>query len=131
MNLGATWEFIFLPVVTLQHPFSKNIDIHKGKGVPEFVYDEKNRNHKCNCCGDCIKFCPSDCIDINKVKKPESEEEHLLKFIINFSDCSLCGLCIDNCKQNALIHSDGYGMIFTSENQFTIDLLKRFKEKDD
>jgi NADH-quinone oxidoreductase subunit I len=62
--------------------------------------------------------------------KPEgSKKKVLTKYQLNFTTCSLCGICVESCKPNAINFSKDYNLAGPSKEAYIFDLLKRLKEK--
>jgi len=99
----------------------------------------------------CVTNCPSKCLSVVKQKapKPTPEEEAAMKaakeagekvkkpkapknpakFIYDYTKCSLCGTCIDNCPAKSLKFSNNIYWVATSREEMKIDLLARLKEQ--
>ncbi|WP_031483801.1 4Fe-4S dicluster domain-containing protein [Maridesulfovibrio frigidus] len=106
---------------------------------------------KCISCMMCVSACPSGCISITKAKAPKPTEAELqamdeakergekvvkpkapkepVKFMYDFSLCSLCGSCVENCAVGAIRFSDNVYFASTDRNAFNMDLLFRLEKK--
>ena len=61
---------------------------------------------ECNDCGDCVKICPVNVLEMKGKKVAMTKSE----------DCSLCGACVDTCKKEALkLQFDGSTFVFIIE----------------
>jgi DNA-directed RNA polymerase subunit D len=61
---------------------------------------------ECNECGDCVKICPVNILEIKSRKVAMTKQE----------ECSLCGACVDTCKKEALkLQFDGSTFVFIIE----------------
>lgn len=97
----------------------------------------------------CALACPSHCITVVKKKapKPTPEEEKALaeakangektkdkapkdpeKFVYDYSLCSLCGTCIENCPAGALSFTGNVYMAGYSRNDFLFDLVVKLRD---
>ncbi|SDK75465.1 NADH-quinone oxidoreductase subunit I [Maridesulfovibrio ferrireducens] len=102
---------------------------------------------KCIACMMCVTACPSNCLTVVKAKAPVPTEEELqamkdaeargekvtkpkapkepIKFIYDFTLCSLCGSCVENCAVKSLRYSSNVYLASTDRNDFKMDLLAR------
>jgi NADH-quinone oxidoreductase subunit I len=102
---------------------------------------------KCISCMMCVTACPSKCITVvkskapkpteaelqamkeaeergEKVKKPKAPKEPA-KFLYDFSLCSLCGSCVENCPAKSLRYSSNVYLTVTDRKELKMDLLAR------
>jgi NADH-quinone oxidoreductase subunit I len=100
IGLGVTFKALIKPVVTVQYPREK-IDVTPNiRGHIEFIrFDELDSKHNC------------------------------LVFLLDFTKCILCGLCVESCSRSALRFSNDYELAGFSRNEFYFDLIKRLEEK--
>ncbi len=106
---------------------------------------------KCISCMMCVTNCPSKCLTVVKQKAPaltpeqEAEKKRCeeagekfvapkapknpAKFIYDFTLCSLCGTCIENCPAKSLQYSNNIYLVGTSRKEFKLDLLARLKKQ--
>jgi NADH-quinone oxidoreductase subunit I len=112
---------------------------------------------RCIMCQRCAEACPSQCItvrahvkddenghgdhdeglmlapdvpspySIHRMPPPEKIERVLDAFGLNFSLCSLCGLCVQSCPVGAIRFSRNAYLIGTVRQHFELDLLARLK----
>lgn len=68
----------------------------------------KNSIEKCTGCGDCVKVCPVQCIQMQTEPGASSTKLWVSVFDIDFSSCSFCGLCVEFCIPNSLSHTHEY-----------------------
>jgi formate hydrogenlyase subunit 6/NADH:ubiquinone oxidoreductase subunit I len=73
----------------------------------------------------CASVCPSNCITINSRKVPGVKGKVLSSYILNFTTCSLCGQCVENCKTGSIGFSNEYNLAGTNKDDYIFDLLKR------
>lgn len=121
-------------------------------GPIELTPSPKNpAKSKCIACGMCMLNCPSGCLTVVKTKAPkptpEQEKEWAeaeargekvvkpkapkepAKFLYDFSLCSLCGTCIENCPVKTLRFSHDIYLTVNDRKELKIDLLARLKEQ--
>jgi len=107
VGLGITGRHMVRPVVTLQYPHERPDVSHWG-GPIELVTFPETGTHDCIACNACARICPSDCFDIEGVRPAGLKKMRATKFLLDFSTCSLCGLCIDVCPTDTLKYSAHY-----------------------
>ncbi|NDV18973.1 4Fe-4S dicluster domain-containing protein [Pseudodesulfovibrio sp. JC047] len=154
VGLKITGKFFCKPLVTVHYPRqvidSENLRTYGGH--VELIGKPKDpATPKCISCMMCVTNCPSNCLKVVKQKapKPTPEQEaamaaakeagekvvkpkapkNPLKFTYDYSKCSLCGTCIDNCPAKALQYSNNMYWVVTSRKELEIDLLARLKEQ--
>ncbi len=72
----------------------------------------------CIACTSCARNCPSQCITVTG-KKPEGAKRKMTdKFELDFTKCSLCGLCVEVCPVNALDFSRDYALASYTHHDF-------------
>ncbi len=64
-----------------------------------------NEIEKCTGCGDCVKVCPTACIEVEASINQRNSRPWVSKFEIDFSNCVFCGLCVDVCEPNSLVQT--------------------------
>ncbi|MCX5870905.1 MAG: 4Fe-4S dicluster domain-containing protein [Deltaproteobacteria bacterium] len=134
IGMGITFREFFKPTVTVQYPYQTIKMSAKFRGHTELIADEEGKP-KCGVCGLCERACPSSCITLGsisvdievdgKVKK----KKVLSKYELDFTKCSLCGQCVENCSFGALEFSKEYNLASTRKEDFHFNLLKRLEER--
>ncbi len=127
-------------------------DLVQFRGHVEMVGKPKSPDKpKCIACMMCVTVCPSKCFTVVKAKAPKPTEEELqamkeaeergekpkkpkapkepAKFIYDYSLCSLCGSCVDNCPVNSLRYSENVYFASTDRKAFKMDLLERLRKQ--
>jgi NADH-quinone oxidoreductase subunit I len=138
-GMGVTIRYMFKPVVTVRYPRLR-LDIPQGfRGPVELLTNPETGAHNCSSCGTCARICPSGVITVQGgKKKPAAEGTEAAKapedlfaitdaFIIDFSRCSLCGLCVESCPRKALAFSHMYEQCGSSRQVAVVDLVARQK----
>lgn len=154
VGLKITGKYFCKPLITVHYP-REVIDDENLKtfgGHIELVGKPKDpAMPKCISCMMCVTNCPSKCLKVVKQKAPkltpEQEAEKTrceeagekfkkprapknpAKFAYDFSLCSLCGTCIDNCTPGALRFSNNIYWVASDRKEFNLDLLARLKEQ--
>jgi len=123
VGMGVTLRELFKPVVTVQYPREK-IDITPNfRGRTELVRDPETGTHRCISCKLCQMDCPSGCITVNCEKREGVKGLVLLGYRLDFTKCSLCGICVEVCPTAALAFSDEYELAGFTSDEFRYDLL--------
>lgn len=121
--------------------------------------DDDPETARCIMCMKCVKVCPSGCISIKTKKiehiefkdeeqdpnthhnngltvlpkqavpRPGKGKRELSKFQLDYSLCSLCGLCVQNCPAKSLRHSLHVYWAESDRKNFTLDLLDRMRKQ--
>lgn len=139
-GMGVTIRYMFKPVATVRYPRVR-IEIPEGfRGPVELLTNPETGEHNCSACGTCARMCPSGVITVQGGKKKATGEngeagakpaEDLFVitdlFLIDFSRCSLCGLCVETCPRKALRFSHMYEQCGDSRKVAVVDLIARQK----
>jgi NADH-quinone oxidoreductase subunit I len=115
---------MFQPAVTLQYPHEALKMTPRFRGPVELIRDGETGQPHCVVCMMCQKACPSGCIDVEGEKPAGAKRKVPTKFTLDFTTCSLCGLCVESCKFDALRHSRTYNLASTRKADFIMDLLQ-------
>ncbi|BDQ36657.1 NAD(P)H-quinone oxidoreductase subunit I [Pseudodesulfovibrio nedwellii] len=154
VGLKITGKYFCKPLITVHYPRQviddENLNTYGGH--IELIGKPKDpAMPKCISCMMCVTNCPSNCLKVVKQKapKPTPEQEaamvaakeagekvvkpkapkNPLKFTYDYTLCSLCGTCIDNCPAKSLKFSNNMYWVATSRKEMNIDLLARLKEQ--
>ncbi len=63
---------------------------------------------RCTGCKACEKICPSQCIQVVEEPGADPSKIWVSVFDIDFARCIFCGLCVEVCQPNSLIHTKQY-----------------------
>ena len=74
--------------------------------------------------------CPSGCITVNSEKREGVKGLVLVSYHLDFTKCSLCGICVEVCPTTALGFSAEYELAGFDPNEFRYDLLKVLEGKE-
>lgn len=104
--------------------------------------NSRNRLHMfsegCISCNQCAVICPVDCITIESRRKtPEENPEErtperfhskplrlkLLKFEIDEALCCFCGLCVEVCPTECLVHTPDFEYATEKRDDLILDFL--------
>lgn len=150
VGLKVTGKYFREPQITVRYPWKAVSNVATFKGHLQLVAAKGPSKAKCISCGMCALACPSNCLTVVKRKppKPTPEEEKAIaeakergekvkdktpkdpeKFLYDYTLCSLCGTCMENCPVGALdftgdIYAAGY-----SRSDFHFDLVEMLKNQ--
>lgn len=155
VGLEVTGKEFFKPWLTVHYPRQQVSNLDSYRGHIELVPQDDNPTiPRCILCSRCQDICPSRCISIafHQVENgdgmpkplwlnpsivspgshgappaPERIERVLDRFHLNYTLCSLCGLCVQTCPVAAIRFSRHVYFCGTSRQDFMIDLLERMK----
>ena len=126
-GLRVTGRHLFRRPVTLQYPHEQP-DVTRWGGPIELITFVETGTHDCIACNACSRICPSTCIEVEGVRPEGSKKMRATKFTLDFSTCSLCGLCIDVCPTDTLQYSRRYDESMYTRSATVNDLLGPFGE---
>ena len=76
----------------------------------------------CTGCKDCTGVCPTNCINVENELGPDPSKNWVAVFNIDFAKCIFCGLCVEVCEPQSLLHTKQYeGAVYDVE-----DMVVRF-----
>lgn len=113
IGMGVTIRQMVSPTVTLQYPIVKKV-------LPERVRNRLFVNYDdCIGCDLCAVACPVDCIYIDTMKAPPTENLgvtstgqkkriYVTKFDIDIAKCCYCALCVYPCPTECIKMTDVY-----------------------
>ena len=147
VGLRVTGKAFLSKNITVVYPREEVDNLASFRGHIELVGKEADpTTPKCVACGLCAKTCPSGCFTIlcpvpaapaKEGETPTAPEEPTLGpapqrgsktpavFQLDFSLCSLCGLCIKSCASKAIQFSNTPYLVGFSRKEFQMDLLKK------
>ncbi len=129
VGMGITIKYFFQPVVTVQYPHETIPMTPRFRGHIELVPDEETGMSTCIVCLMCQKACPSGCITVAGEKPEGGKRKVLTKYTLDFTRCSLCGLCVESCKPNSIDFSRVYNLAGPRREDYIFDLKKRLEER--
>jgi formate hydrogenlyase subunit 6/NADH:ubiquinone oxidoreductase subunit I len=126
-GLGITARRIRHKNVTLQYPHEKPELSKAYRSLISLVQFDELETHDCVACMQCVKICPSFCIEIEGGKVEGIKRKRASKFEVDFALCSLCGLCVDVCPTDTLEYSKLYDEA-DNRRDWVFDLLDPFRD---
>jgi len=67
-----------------------------------------NDINKCTGCKACEVSCPTQCIHVETEPGEDSNKIWVSVFKIDYSRCVFCGICVDLCEPQSLVHTKKY-----------------------
>ena len=83
----------------------------------------------CFACKLCERACPSDCITVEGAKLDGAKKKSVTNYILDFTKCSLCGSCVEACRDGAIRFSREYNLASTNKEDYIMDLFKRLEDE--
>jgi NADH-quinone oxidoreductase subunit I len=128
-GVGVTARTLVEPKVTEMYPHTEPQLSEAYASCIQFVRFDEIDSHDCIACDKCAKICPSDCIVVEATKLPGMKKQRALVFDVDYSLCSLCGLCIDVCPTLTLEWSKDFDRAHYTRDEWTHDLLLPFRDE--
>jgi NADH-quinone oxidoreductase subunit I len=127
IGMRITIGQFFLPTVTVCYPHETLKIPARFRGHIELVRDPATGQPKCFVCKLCEKACPSDCITVEGIKPEGARRKTVTSYRLDFTKCSLCGSCVEACRDGAIRFSREYNLASTSKDEFVMDLFQRLE----
>ena len=67
-----------------------------------------NDIERCTGCKECELVCPTSCIRVETEPGHDASKIWVTTFDIDFSKCIFCGLCVEVCQPQSLVHTKQY-----------------------
>ena len=119
----------FKPSVTVQYPHESLKMPEKFRGHIELVRDPETGKALCFACKLCERACPSDCITVDGAKLDGAKKKSVTHYVLDFTKCSLCGSCVEACRDGAIRYSHQYNLASTNKEDYIMDLFKRLENE--
>ncbi|HTL59460.1 MAG TPA: NADH-quinone oxidoreductase subunit I [Candidatus Limnocylindrales bacterium] len=127
IGMRITLGQFFKPTITVHYPYETLKIPPRFRGHIELVRDPSTGKPKCFVCKLCEKACPSDCITVEGVKPEGAKRKTVTNYRLDFTKCSLCGSCVEACRDGAIRFSREYNLASTSKEEFIMDLFQRLE----
>lgn len=114
-GLKLTLSHMFKPRFTQQFPEDRFKPEPSFRGRPVLVAE--NGVERCVACGLCARVCPALAIEVQAGETELEKERFPVKFEINMVRCIFCGFCEEVCPEEAIIMSDDYLLVFSSQEE--------------
>jgi NADH-quinone oxidoreductase subunit I len=127
IGMGITILEFFKPTITVRYPHQSLKMSSRFRGHIELVRDPATGQPKCFVCKLCEKACPSDCITVEGIKPEGARRKTVTSYRLDFTKCSLCGSCVEACRDGAIRFSREYNLASTRKEDFIMDLFQRLE----
>jgi NADH-quinone oxidoreductase subunit I len=127
IGMKITLGQFFQPTITVHYPHQTLKIPARFRGHIELVRDPATGKPKCFVCKLCEKACPSDCITVEGIKPEGAKRKTVNHYRLDFTKCSLCGSCVEACRDGAIRFSREYNLASTNKEDFIMDLFKRLE----
>jgi len=127
IGMRITLGQFFKPTITVHYPHETLKIPARFRGHIELVRDPATGKPKCFVCKLCEKACPSDCITVEGAKPEGAKRKMVTNYRLDFTKCSLCGSCVEACRDGAIRLSRQYNLASTSKEEFIMDLFQRLE----
>jgi NADH-quinone oxidoreductase chain I len=128
IGLGVTLRAFLSPAVTVHYPREKIAITPNFHGHTVLVRDPETGRHRCIVCMMCDRECPSNCITVVGEKREGETKNILTAYHLDFTRCSLCGICVEVCPTRALDFSDEYELAGFTREEYHFNLLEQPEE---
>ena len=128
-GMRITLGQFFKPSVTVQYPHESLKMPERFRGHIELVRDPETGKAICFACKLCERACPSDCITVEGAKLEGAKKKSVTNYILDFTKCSLCGSCVEACRDGAIRYSHEYNLASTNKEDYIMDLFKRLEDE--
>jgi len=115
--------------VTVQYPYQSVKLPARFRGHIQLTRDTATGKPKCVVCMACQRACPSNCIALDGAKPEGATRKELTRYTLNFTTCSLCGLCVESCNFDALEFSKDYAQSSRYKDDYVMDLMTYGQEE--
>ena len=119
----------FKPTVTVQYPHESLKMPERFRGHIELVRDPETGKAVCFACKLCERACPSYCITVEGAKLDGAKKKSVTQYVLDFTKCSLCGSCVEACRDGAIRYSHEYNLASTRKEDYIMDLFKRLEDE--
>jgi NADH-quinone oxidoreductase subunit I len=126
IGMRITLGQFFKPTVTVRYPHQALTMPPRYRGHIELVGNPETGKPLCFVCKLCQKACPSGCITVDGTKLEGDKRKSVNLYLLDFTKCSLCGSCVEVCREGAIRFSRDYNLAALSKDEFHFDLVLRF-----
>jgi NADH-quinone oxidoreductase subunit I len=126
-GMRITMGQFFKPSVTVQYPYETLPIPARFRGHIELVRDPETGKAVCFACKLCERACPSDCIIVDGAKLDGAKKKSVTLYKLDFTKCSLCGSCVEACRDGAIRYSRDYNLAGFSKEEYIMDLFAKLQ----
>ncbi len=129
VGMRITLSQFFKPTVTVHYPHESLKMPKRFRGHIELVRDPTTGRAICFACKLCERACPSDCITVEGAKLEGAKKRSVTEYVLDFTKCSLCGSCVEACRDGAIRFSKDYNLATATKEELVMDLFKRLENE--
>jgi len=129
IGMRVTIAQFFKPEVTVRYPRQTLKIPARFRGHIELVKDPTTGRAICFACKLCERACPSDCITVEGAKLDGAKKRSVTKYVLDFTKCSLCGSCVEACRDGAIRFSRDYNLAGFKKEDYVMDLFQRLQDE--
>jgi NADH-quinone oxidoreductase subunit I len=126
-GMRITMGQFFKPTVTVRYPYETLPIPARFRGHIELVRDAETGKAICFACKLCERACPSDCITVDGAKLDGAKKKSVTLYKLDFTKCSLCGSCVEACRDGAIRYSRDYNLAGFSMEEYVMDLFAKLQ----
>lgn len=124
VGMWIVLKHAFRRPVTVQYPYQSLPIPPRYRGHIQLIRNPETGKPNCIVCMACERACPSNCIKIEGIKAEGATRKEPTVYRLNYTTCSLCGLCVESCNFKALEFSREYNLKSQVKDDFRVmDLL--------
>jgi NADH-quinone oxidoreductase subunit I len=127
IGMRITLGQFFKPTITVRYPHATLKIPPRFRGHIELVRDPATGKSICFACKLCERACPSDCITVEGAKLDGAKRKSVTSYRLDFTKCSLCGSCVEACRDGAIRFSREYNLASVNKEDYIMDLIKRLE----
>jgi len=128
-GMRITLGQLFKPEVTVRYPHQSLKMSPRFRGHIELVKDPETGKPICFACKLCERACPSDCITVEGAKLEGAKKRSVSGYMLDFTKCSLCGSCVEACRDGAIRFSHEYNRVTLNKDELVMDLFKKLESE--
>jgi len=129
VGMRITIGQFFKPTVTEHYPHETPTIPKRFRGHIELVRDPNTGKAICYSCKLCERACPSDCISVEGEKLEGAKKKSVTQYRLDFTKCSLCGSCVEACRDSAIRFSHEYNLASVNKDEYVMDLFARLEKE--
>lgn len=128
-GIATTIRHMFKPKFTYKFPEERFQPQSSFRGRPVLVAE--NGVERCVACGLCSRVCPALAIEVQAAETEMIKERYPIKFEINMVRCIFCGFCEEVCPEEAIVMSNEYLLVFSSQEEAIFGKEKLLKSTEE
>lgn len=128
-GMRQTIAEMFKPKFTVQYPEERFNPAPSFRGRPVLV--QEAGVERCVACGLCSRVCPALAIEVQASETELEKERYPIMFEINMVRCIFCGFCEEVCPEEAIVMSNEYELVFSSQTEAVFGKEKLLKTTDE